>query len=140
MKIIKYLLNFSKEVIKSRIAQLFFLIHWILFVIAVYQRGDTTLTNYHFAFEPLLVQILTIINLPAFSFGIALCLVLMFTIGTVFESILKMFGLEMEQIEKIVNSFSTSLIILCMFLSVSLQWILVGYGLEKLIKRFLNRG
>ena len=109
------LLNFFRRVFTSRTAYLFFFAHWILFAVAIYQRGGF-IYPFHSEYEPLLVNILIIINLPAIFLIVIIGLVL---------SVLP---------QSVLSQFEELKYLIC-FLPISLQWLIIGYGIEKLIKR-----
>ena len=110
----KSLLNFFRRVFTSRTAYLFFFAHWILFAVAIYQRGGIE-RELHPYYEPLSVNILIFLDLPE-----------VFLADIVSSLVARLGGVEWLTY------------IICFF-PVSLQWLLIGYGIEKLVKYQQNR-
>lgn len=117
MKVIKYLLNLLKEAAKSRTAKIFFLIQLILIIIALIKR-NWLLEPLHPDNESLLLNILTVFNIPAILVTMILCIPLMLIA------------------KELTNLYIFQIV---MFFCWMCQWALIGYGLEKLIKKTLSK-
>ena len=108
---------FAKRVAASRTSQVFFVLHTIILVYALVERqaerGDS---EFHFFYEPLAYKLLVTLDLPALLFGML---------------ILIPFAHEASPISQYWWAYWVQNLVMAVF--VSLQWLLIGYILEKLI-------
>lgn len=112
-----YLLKLLQNAAKSKLGQMFFLIQLILVTIAFAKRGYTFILI-HPSNESILFNTLIVLNLPA-----------LFTGG--------IFTIPFALISKELADFYIYPFML--FLCCGIQWLLIGYGTEKLVKRFVTK-
>ncbi|HRH42470.1 MAG TPA: hypothetical protein PKY82_12660 [Pyrinomonadaceae bacterium] len=113
-------INFCKKLLRSRLAQIFVVTHFIaiaaIFLFKPYQEGGGL--AYKFFDEPLYYRILFYLDLPTFLLS-----------GLIFSPLgnIKFYGLAFY-------IFSATFLIIS-----SIQWLLAGYCLEKVVKFFTNK-
>ncbi len=109
---------FIKKFFNSKVARNLILTNIVLWAVALYIRRKGGAHDFHFIYEPILVQILLVLNLPALLFAGVLLIPLVY------------FGLGVTPNET--NSwYEYFLALLC----ASLQWGLIGCLIEKILSR-----
>jgi hypothetical protein len=104
------------KLLALRYAVSFLAVHWILYLFGVYWRGHVGYLFGHFIYEPILLMLLFVLDLPAI-FVAEYVLFPLFGVGVLINS-----GQD--------TSVETTIFVICM----SLQWLLIGYlvGLGRL--------
>lgn len=117
MKILRYLVDFAKNVAISRTAQIFFSIHLILLIIG-FIRGGNFFPPFHSEYEPAILNILTIINVPITIIMMILC----------FPIVLLLIPFELEK-----NLIFTNSVVIFTYIGWQIQWAIIGYWIEKIV-------
>lgn len=125
----KKLRQFIKKAAKSRIGLLLFLAHTFLVVFAFIQRSwEMGNTPFHFTYEPILLQALLLVNFPVMLISVIIQLP--------FLAILS--ATETYAGVLFVRIYSDYIGITVVFICASVQWWLIGFGIEQVVLR--NKG
>lgn len=115
-----FLINFTKQIMKSRLAQILVLTHFVIvilvFLLKPYQEGGGM--AYKFFDEPLYYRILFYLDLPS-----------ILLIGLIFS--------PMGTIK--FNSIAFYLFSFAFLIIASVQWLLIGYCIERVIKKIVGK-
>jgi len=105
-------MNGLRAFFSNRYGLTFLVGHWVLFGIGVYLRGGPLRLFAHFRYEPLLLKVLTVLDLPAIFIGDLIS-------GTALQGL----------------SDSQALIYTTL---ISIQWILIGYIVKQTVNALSN--
>lgn len=119
---------FIKLLATSRTVQIVVVVHWLLLIVALIQKGgidlEPTLSTIR-APEPFLFQILFLLNLPAIFVALVPPIIFGFLANLLPSSALLMF-----------NDWQSYVLLYLLFIiCISFQWALIGYLIEKMLRR-----
>ena len=112
------LIRVLKNILGSRIGQVLFVVHSLLLVYVYASREPFSEREFHFHYEPLLYKVLVTMDLPA--------LVVATLIGMSFVYL---------RSQPVNSWWSQSIMDAIGFICVSVQWWLVGYCIERIVRR-----
>lgn len=134
--------NFIKRVFSNRTAQFFVGAQWLLLILTVVVRYNKmgTLSDFdgHILNEPILVGIFTVINLPALflmSIVFSLLIGVVWGISLIIPKQL-LDGSSLNTIPEHGEEYAAIVFLIIFLVCLSLQWALIGYGVDKSIKFF----
>jgi hypothetical protein len=109
-----FVANFIRKLIFSKISQLTVMIHWVCFLLAIFQRSNIT-SPIHPIYEPWLFNILLILDMPG--------LILAGLVGNTLSAIIDFDGIEY----------------FFWFLFISFEWLVIGYIFERIYVKVKDR-
>lgn len=107
----------GEKIFNSRIVWLFVAIHWFFAIYVFYERGRLSFKGFDPHFESYLFVILWLLNLPA------TCLT----------------AVVLIPISYLTNSFSEELFFIVIIIFWTMQWALIGYFAERVLKYWKNQ-
>jgi ABC-type xylose transport system permease subunit len=112
--------NHFKEIIKSRSGLIIAALNWVLFVCFYFTRENSE-QPIHLYYESVFFQVLLVLNAPAI-----ICVALVFALLGYNDSVGNKYW------------FIKVFVALGFILAITTQWLLIGYGIEKIFRRKKN--
>ncbi len=125
--------SFIKRVFFNRTAQFFVGAQWILLILALVSTYNKfgTFSGFtgHILNEPILVSIFLLLNLPALFMMLAALFLLLGILSIIPNRWLGDFSLSISEEYTVIH------FVIIFVLCLSLQWALIGYGIDKFFQR-----
>ncbi len=133
MKLLSLIKNFLLNICKSKLAMFFAFIHLVILIIALVEKGNIYVIG-QLEYEPTLFLILCMVNIPSM---IGAYVVFMF-FGLIIYFILSLFITPICTgigIGRDIDAYEPTLWILVIYAIWQIQWALIGYWIDLLIKK-----